>query len=88
MVDKRLRHLENLETHRKSCSPEMLQNALRAFGFERVRQKGSHATWRHESGLKIVVPMHRPVKQFYVEEAISLCKEVMDDGSEEGGEEE
>ncbi|HEX2058347.1 MAG TPA: type II toxin-antitoxin system HicA family toxin [Actinomycetota bacterium] len=86
MVDKRLRHLESLETDRKSCSPEVLQNALRAFGFKRVRQKGSHATWRHASGLKTVVPIHRPVKQFYVEEAISLCKEVMDDESE-GGEE-
>lgn len=77
MVDKRARHLEKLETHLKDCSPELLQNALRAFGFARVRRSGSHATWRHSSGVKITVPIRRPVKRFYVEEAVSLCKELI-----------
>ena len=87
MVDKRLRHLENLEAHLKDCPPELLQSALKAFDFVRVRQRGSHATWRHASGLKITVPVHRPVKRFYVEEAISLCKQTMrDDERSEGGE--
>ena len=86
VTERRVRHLENLETHLKDCSPEVLQAALKAFGFVRVRQKGSHATWRHPSGPKITVPLHRPVKRFYVEEAISLCKEVMKDDERKGGE--
>lgn len=77
MVDRRLRNLEQLESHLKDCSPELLQNALRAFGCERVRQAGSHATWRHSDGSKVTVPMHRPVKQFYVEQAIAICKDIM-----------
>ncbi|HEX2294559.1 MAG TPA: type II toxin-antitoxin system HicA family toxin [Actinomycetota bacterium] len=85
MVDRRIRHLEKLRTHLKDCSPDLLQSALRAFEFARVRQSGSHATWRHPSGVKITVPIHRPVKRFYVEEAISLCKELMNDP--EGGDE-
>lgn len=87
MVDRRLRSLEKLESHLKDCSPEVLQNALKAFGFERVRQTGSHATWRHPDGLKVTVPMHRPVKQFYVEQAIGLCKDTMKAEEMRGGEE-
>ena len=87
MVDRRARHLEKLETHLKDCSPELLQNALRAFEFVRGRQSGSHATWRHPAGVKITVPVHRPVKRLYVQEVISLCKDLIDneDANREGG---
>lgn len=86
MVEKRIRHLGKLETHLKDCSPQLLQSALRAFDFVRVRQSGSHATWRHETGIKITVPIHRPVKRFYVEEVISLCKSVIEHDTRGGDE--
>jgi predicted RNA binding protein YcfA (HicA-like mRNA interferase family) len=85
VVDKRLRHLQKLESHLKDCSPAVLENALKAFGFVRVRQSGSHRTWRHLDGPKITVPIRRPVKQFYVEEAIQLCKDLMRLDEESGG---
>lgn len=88
MVDRRLRHLEKLETHLKDCSPDMLGSALRAFGFGVARQSGSHRTFRHPSGAKITVPLHRPVKRFYVEEVIAICKDMMKDSDEKGGGEE
>ncbi|HEV2754654.1 MAG TPA: type II toxin-antitoxin system HicA family toxin [Actinomycetota bacterium] len=87
MVEKRLRRLEKLEAHLKDCSPEVLQAALRAFDFVRVRQSGSHATWRHESGVKITVPIHRPVKRFYVEETISVCRDLLSAEARGEGEE-
>lgn len=88
VVDRRVRHLERLERHLKDCSPDMLGSALKAFGFEAVRQSGSHRTFRHPRGAKITVPMHRPVKRFYVEETIAMCKDLMKHhDEEEGGEE-
>jgi predicted RNA binding protein YcfA (HicA-like mRNA interferase family) len=36
-----------------------LVKILRSLGFERVRQKGSHAYFRHTDGRTTVVPLHR-----------------------------
>jgi predicted RNA binding protein YcfA (HicA-like mRNA interferase family) len=85
MVDRRIRHLDKLETHLKDCSPKVLESALQAFGMSQVRQSGSHRTWRHPTGPKITVPIHRPVKRFYVEEAIALCKDLMKADEKDGG---
>lgn len=40
-------------------SPAQMSNILRHLGFSLVRQRGSHAYFRHDDGRATVVPMHR-----------------------------
>lgn len=35
-----------------------LERAARKLGFEKVRQKGSHARWKHSDGRATTIPMH------------------------------
>ncbi len=35
-----------------------LERAAQALGFEKVRQKGSHARWRHPDGRATTIPIH------------------------------
>jgi predicted RNA binding protein YcfA (HicA-like mRNA interferase family) len=37
---------------------EDLQRAARELGFVLVRQKGSHARWKHPDGRATTIPMH------------------------------
>ncbi len=38
--------------------PREVVKGLRALGFERVRQKGSHARFHHEDGCRAPIPIH------------------------------
>ncbi len=40
-------------------SARELQTLLSRLGFQRVRQKGSHAFWQHPDGRITVVPVHK-----------------------------
>lgn len=35
-----------------------LQKAARKLGFQMVRQKGSHARWKHSDGRATTIPVH------------------------------
>jgi predicted RNA binding protein YcfA (HicA-like mRNA interferase family) len=35
-----------------------LQKAARKLGFQVVRQKGSHARWKHQDGRATTIPVH------------------------------
>ena len=35
-----------------------LQRVARKLGFEKVRQKGSHARWQHTDGRSTTIPIH------------------------------
>ena len=35
-----------------------LERVARKLGFEKVRQKGSHARWQHEDGRATTIPIH------------------------------
>jgi len=35
-----------------------LERVARKLGFEKVRQKGSHARWRHADGRATTIPIH------------------------------
>ena len=39
--------------------PVQLIRILRALGFEKIRQEGSHAYYRHPDGRATVVPVHK-----------------------------
>lgn len=40
-------------------SPPKMCSILEKLGFRLVRQKGSHAFYRHEDGRSTVIPMHK-----------------------------
>ena len=40
-------------------SPQKMCSILRKLGFELIRQKGSHAFYRHPDGRSTVIPMHK-----------------------------
>jgi predicted RNA binding protein YcfA (HicA-like mRNA interferase family) len=35
-----------------------LERVARSLGFEKVRQKGSHARWKHPDGRATTIPVH------------------------------
>ena len=35
-----------------------LQRVARKLGFQKVRQRGSHARWKHEDGRATTIPVH------------------------------
>lgn len=55
---------------------------MRAHGFTKVRQSGSHAFYRNAETRRIIpVPHHKPhVKEVYVKRAIAIMKEGSDEG--------
>ncbi|MGH7867885.1 MAG: type II toxin-antitoxin system HicA family toxin [Candidatus Dormibacteraceae bacterium] len=65
-----------------SVTPAQLISAIEAFGFEQVRQSGSHAIYRHPStGAKIAFAHRRPhLDAAYVKAAVGILK------NHEGGE--
>lgn len=45
-------------THLPVVSAHSLESFLTGLGFEKVRQRGSHALYRHADGRVTVVPVH------------------------------
>jgi predicted RNA binding protein YcfA (HicA-like mRNA interferase family) len=39
-----------------------LERVARKLGFEKVRQKGSHARWKHSDGRATTIPIHGNVE--------------------------
>jgi predicted RNA binding protein YcfA (HicA-like mRNA interferase family) len=35
-----------------------LEKVAKKFGFEKIRQKGSHARWKHSDGRATTIPIH------------------------------
>lgn len=58
-----------------NVSFDELEKLLAYFGFDLVRQKGSHCMFKSEDGRRIVIPRHNPVKAVYVKLVLSLIKE-------------
>jgi predicted RNA binding protein YcfA (HicA-like mRNA interferase family) len=55
---------------------EEVRRILTAFGFEEVRSKGSHHTFRHEDGRIQVVPKKegQKVKGIYIKQIVKLLR--------------
>ena len=43
----------------KPIKPEQLVKIVEKLGFVKIRQKGSHAVYRHPNGRWITIPMHK-----------------------------
>ena len=75
MTDRRTKLLDELRQNPKDVSPQRLRTVLRGFGFELVRQSGSHMMFEHRDGRALVVPYRRPhVRAVYVRQVIRLLE--------------
>jgi len=71
VTDRRAKHLAKIESNPKSVRPQELVVALRAFGYELDRQRGSHQIFAKEGAYPLNVPIHRPhLKEIYIREVI------------------
>lgn len=43
---------------RMAAKARDLEKVARKLGFRKVRQKGSHARWKHEDGRSTTIPIH------------------------------
>ena len=74
-MEKRLQRLfDQVAQNRKNCRYEALERLLLAAGFTLRKASGSHMIFKR--GPKILsVPKRRPVKEHYVDEALSMISE-------------
>jgi len=42
----------------RPAKPQEVQRILEELGFQRIRQSGSHAVYRHPDGRWVTVPLH------------------------------
>jgi predicted RNA binding protein YcfA (HicA-like mRNA interferase family) len=71
-VDKRLQRLcEQVAKNRKNCRYEYLERLLLAAGFTLRKTGGSHMIFKRGADI-LSVPRRRPVKEHYVDEALSI----------------
>lgn len=62
-VDKIITKMKNQPN---GIRPEEAEKVLKAYGYEPVRQKGSHRHYLHESGDLITIKIETPLKKAYV----------------------
>ena len=74
--------MAKLEANSKQVTVARLETVMRAHGFTKVRQTGSHAFYRSTETKRIIsVVHHKPhVKEIYVKKAIAIMKEGGDVG--------
>jgi predicted RNA binding protein YcfA (HicA-like mRNA interferase family) len=74
MTGRRRKLLEELEQKRRAASPDLVDKALRSFGYEPVRQSGSHRAYRRaKGGPPITMPYRRPhVRQYFVDQVVGI----------------
>jgi hypothetical protein len=74
---KRLQRLyDRVRDNRKNCSFEDIRRLLLAVGFTQRNASGSHSTFKC-GPLTITVPRRRPVREVYVDEALTLVDQVL-----------
>lgn len=82
MTDRAAKLMAKLEASSKQVTVAQLETVMRAHGFTKLRQSGSHAFYRNAETRRIIsVVHHKPhVKDIYVKKAIAIMKEGGDVG--------
>lgn len=87
MVEKnrRQKRRHKIAQNPKNIRFEDLQRLLEDYGFELKRTKGSHHAFIGYVGdekVTLIVPYHRPLKEVYVKQVLSLLEQIepFDDG--------
>jgi predicted RNA binding protein YcfA (HicA-like mRNA interferase family) len=87
MVEKnrRQKRRHKIAQNPKNVRFEDLQRLLEDYGFELKRTKGSHHAFIGYVGdekMTLIVPYHRPLKEVYVKQVLSLLDQIepFDDG--------
>jgi hypothetical protein len=85
-MTKREKRLERLRQNQKDVSMQELSQVLADFGFEIEHSpSGSHYKFEYnKSGLviRLIIPFRRPIKPYYVKDAIKAIDQVKEHSSE------
>ena len=60
-----------------------VETLAKRYGFQMNRSKGggSHVTLRHDSGPRLSIPAHRPIKPAYIRQRVQLIEHLEEDES-------
>ncbi len=64
IVDKMKRQPSNI-------SFDEVSKVLEYYGYRKIRQKGSHCSFRNDNGDVIIIPSRRPIKVVYIKDIIN-----------------
>ncbi len=64
IVDKMKRQPSNI-------SFDEVSKVLEHYGYEKVRQRGSHCSFRNSKGGTMIIPSRRPIKVVYIKEVLN-----------------
>lgn len=58
-----------------------VETLAKRYGFQmnRPRGGGSHVTLRHDSGMRLSIPAHRPIKPAYIRQLVQLIEHLKED---------
>ena len=85
-MSKREKRLQKIRQNPKDVSFDELNQLLQDYDFELRRVTGSHHIFEYnfkEERLKFILPLHRPVKLYYVKDALRLIDLIRQNKSED-----
>ena len=90
-MSKRQKRLQKIRQNPKDVSFDELNQLLKDYDFELRRVTGSHHIFEYtlkEERLKFVLPLGKPIKPYYVREALKLIDLMVQSKSEDDTDEE
>ncbi|EOI6804779.1 TPA: type II toxin-antitoxin system HicA family toxin, partial [Campylobacter jejuni] len=66
--------IKELENNPKNASFANIEKLLSWYGYKLVSVKGSHHEFKKDNK-SIIVPLHKPIKEFYVKQILKLLKD-------------
>ena len=67
--------IEKMKRQPNGIRPEEAEKVLKEYGFQPVRQKGSHRHYLHPSGELITIKIETPLKAVYVKDILERIGE-------------
>lgn len=67
--------IEKMKRQPNGIRPKEVEKVLKAYGYERKRQKGSHRHYLHQGGDLITIKIETPLKAFYVKDILNRIGE-------------
>ncbi|ENX3710894.1 type II toxin-antitoxin system HicA family toxin [Campylobacter jejuni] len=66
--------IKELENNPKNASFANIEKLLSWYGYKLVSIRGSHYKFKKDNK-SIIVPLHKPIKEFYVKQILKLLKD-------------
>ncbi len=63
--------IDKMKRQPNNISFDEVSKVLESYGYIKVRQKGSHCSFKNRNGEIFIIPSRRPIKVVYIKEIIS-----------------